>query len=340
MKDNSSSSVLIPGIDGSTPLGFLAALGLLQVVDDHFRQDTSEPASVVTPSRPRLSWAKEDTWRPVLHGVDSLQALVDVLDRDRTAWADSPLLSFRYVKQEKQGPKAVGGLKAPLAVVRAWSRLRRDERDESTLAYGAALFCSEVTEVNKKPATAEDHASLGIAVDPSVPMELTVERNFLDLTARNAQFLEQVEIIRDYLSPVRIHAALESGKPDYDAPRTLDWDPSADTPGAIYTGFRRGFLPVHEWLGFRALRLFPLASAGSKVQMTSCTGRRLDGTFTWPLWEAPASLDAVASLIAHPALTGLTAEERHAFGISALFTAGLTKKADGYTGTLAPAQPN
>ncbi|OQX68408.1 MAG: hypothetical protein B6A08_10345 [Sorangiineae bacterium NIC37A_2] len=331
MSDNNKDADLtIPGIDGGTPLGFLAALGLLQVLDDAHLQGGPPP---------RLSWKQLDAWRPVLHGAESFEGLAQAIHEDCKRWSESPLLSFRYVKQEKQGPKAVGGLKAPLAVVRAWSNARRSAEDEESLAYAAALFCDGVTEVNKKPATAADHVSLGIPVDPDVAMALTVERSFFDLTARNAQFLEQVELIRAHLTPGGIEQALRLGAVDYAAPRTLDWDPASDTPGAIYTGYQRGFLPVHEWLGFRALRVFPLSNAGSRPVMTGCTGRRLDGDFTWPLWDRPASLDAVRSLIAYPRLTRLKAEERRALGISTLLQAGLTKKADGYTGTFSPARP-
>jgi hypothetical protein len=73
--------------------------------------------------------------------------------------------------------------------------------------------------------------------------------------------------------------------------------------------------------------------------MTGCTGRRLDGDFTWPLWEHPAALDVVRFLVGYPRLMGLEVSERRALGISALLQAGLTKKADGYTGTFAPARP-
>lgn len=330
MSNDASDGLLIRGIDGTTPLGFLAGLGLLQVMTD-----TRLPEH----QAPLIAWKRFDTWRPIVHGAASLESVAQTVFDDSQGWADSALLRFRYVKQEKQGPKAVGGLRAPLSVVRAWSRSQREEQGEAALAYGAALFCDCVTEINKKPATEQDHRSEEIAVDPEVDIAHTVERTFFDLTARNAQFLEQVELIRSYLNLEGIGRALAQGEPDYEAPRTLDWDPSSDTPGAIYTGFRRAYLPVHEWLGFRALRLFPVASYGSRVRMTACTGRRLDGEFTWPLWERPVTVDVVRSLLGHPRLSTLTHEERRAFGISELLCAGLTKKADGYTGTFAPARP-
>lgn len=73
--------------------------------------------------------------------------------------------------------------------------------------------------------------------------------------------------------------------------------------------------------------------------MTACIGRRLNGEFSWPLWGSPATLDTIRSLVGCPRLTELETAERRALGISTLLQAGLTKKADGYTGTFAPARP-
>lgn len=332
--ESQQTALVIPGIDGSTPLGFLSALGLLQVLDE---QPDAEQRRAH-----RLSWKQLDTWRPVVHEGSGLSEIVELVMADLARWADSPLLGFRYVKLEKQGPKAVGGLKAPLAVVRAWLRKQRDAGREAETAYGSALFCDAVIENAKKWATSADHASCGVEHDAEIGLEQVIERTFFDFTSRNAQFLEQVQAIRGYLQPEVVRAALERGAPDYEAARTartLDWDPTADTPGAIFTGYRRGFLPLHEWLAFRALRCFPLASAGQRVLLTACTGRRLDGTFTWPLWERPARLAAICSLIGYPELSKLPPTQRRALGVSALLQAGLTKKADGYTGTFAPARP-
>ena len=52
-----------------------------------------------------------------------------------------------------------------------------------------------------------------------------------------------------------------------------------------------------------------------------------------------AASDSVRSLLSYPNLSELTDDQRRALGISALLSADLTKKADGYTGTFAPARP-
>lgn len=86
----------------------------------------------------------------------------------------------------------------------------------------------------------------GVEADPDAPLDHSAGRTFFDFTARNAQFLEQVEEIRRYLDGSIVEEGLRSGRVDTAAPRSMDWDPMADTPGAIDTGHTRGFLPVAE----------------------------------------------------------------------------------------------
>lgn len=336
---NSSASapeggVLLGGIDGGTPLGFLAALGLLRIWVE--RQGGDSEAG----SDPRLSWRQLDAWRPSFHGPTSLDEIAVAVHEDAGMWAQAPLLQFRYVKLEKKGPKTVGGLKAPVAVLRAWLIERRKLRDEASLAYAAALMCESTTEEIANPATLEQQQEAGIAVSQDVRLDQSTERTFFDFTARNAQFIEQLEHIRAHLDPNIIRAALERGESDPNTPRSMDWDPAADTPGAIYTGYRRGFLPAHEWLAFRGLVHFPITGQGTRVRNTACSGRRLDGELCWPLWSVPAGLDAVRSLVAYPGLARLNADGRRALGIVTVLCAGLTKKADGRSGTFSPSRPS
>src|SRR5690606_36680881 len=99
------NALMLPGMDGATPLGFLAALGLLQVLYDH--QESQQTAAT-------LHWKQLDSWRPVFRGTGSLDHLVKVVSADANAWVTSTLLDFRYVKLEKKGPRPVGGLRAPV----------------------------------------------------------------------------------------------------------------------------------------------------------------------------------------------------------------------------------
>lgn len=182
----------------------------------------------------------------------------------------------------------------------------------------------------------EEH---GIRADPAAPLDRMTLPTFFDFTSRNAQFLDQLSEIRKELDRAKIASELEAGSADPAATRSMDWDPMADTPGAIYTGYTRGFLPASEWLAFRGLVHLPVTGEGATLHTTACSGRRKAGAFTWPLWERPACLGAVRSLVAYPGLETLGASGREALGIAVVLRAGLVKKADGYSGMFAPAQP-
>jgi hypothetical protein len=325
------AELVIEGLDGGTPLGFLAGMGVQRVLADRAR--------ALGGSEPLLSWRLLDAWRPVLRGPASLEVVSRAVYEDAVAWGSAPILSFRYVKIEKNGPKLVGGLRPPLAVLRRWLRERREAGDEASLTYAAALMCETTGEPIEEPATIEQLGDHGIEAAAEVPLDQSGGRTFFDFTARNAQFLEQVEEIRRYLDETVVEEGLRSGRVDAGAPRSMDWDPTADTPGAIYTGHSRGFLPVAEWLAFRGIAALPVCSRGAAVSTTACVGRRLNGGFIWPLWEAPAGPETSRSLLAWPRLDRLGQAALRALGITAVLRADLTKKADGYSGVFSPARP-
>lgn len=325
-----TDSLVLEGLDGGTPLGFLAGVGVQRVLVDRAR-GSGDPG-------PRLSWRLLDAWRPVLHGPGSLDAVTNAVHQDALDWESAPILRFRYIKIEKNGPKPVGGLRPPLTVLRRWLRERLAAGDEVSLAYAGALICETTGEFIEEPARLEQLREHGIQTDSDARLDRSAGRTFFDFTARNAQFLEQVEEIRRYLDWEIIHEGLHSGQGDARAPRSMDWDPTADTPGAIYTGYSRRFLPVAEWLAFRGLVVFPISSRGAATVTTACRGRRLAGEFRWPLWDIPAGPETARSLVAWPGLERLGKNELRALGIAAVLCAGLTKKADGKSGMFSPAR--
>jgi hypothetical protein len=328
--DTPTDGVVLEGLDGGTPLGILAALGAQRVLADRAAASGEPP--------PRLSWRLLEAWRPVLHGPPSVEAVVEAVFDDAVVWKHAPILAFRYLKVEKGGPKPVGGLRAPVAVLRAWLANRRRAGDGVSLAYASALMCETATEAVKEPATREQLAHHGIEASADAPLDRIVLPTSFDFLSRNAQFLEQVEAIRAHLSPILVEAGLTRGLPDPDA-RSMDWDPGADTPGAIYTGYSRGFLPAAEWLAFRGLVCLPVTGAGGTLVTTACSGRRKDGAFVWPLWDGPVGPETARAIMAYPRLDALDAAARAALGVSAVWRADLTKKADGYAGVFSPARP-
>jgi hypothetical protein len=329
---STQNEIALPGLDGGTPLGFLAGLGVLRVVGGG--KDN------LSTQEPRLSWRLADRWHPVVHGVEGdLETIVERVATDAEAWATAPVLEFRYPKREKRGVKLVGALSAPVAVYRAWLKGRLHAGDLESLEYAAALAFEAANEPKKGGVTEDELRRCGVPYDPAAPIDHSTLPTVFDFTSRNAQFLEQVAEIRKALGADTIRGTLRDGAPDPRADRTLDWDPAADAPGAIYGRRLFGLRPAAEWLAFRGLAFFPVAGRGGQLYTTACRGRRKNGEFVWPLWEVEATAPAIASLLRCPDLDRLDPATRRERGIVQVFRSRLTKKADGYSGMFAPTEP-
>jgi CRISPR-associated endonuclease/helicase Cas3 len=93
--------------------------------------------------------------------------------------------------------------------------------------------------------------------------------------------------------------------------QSLHWEPSEDRrhayqwhePNGDPTRRRRGGMLGANRLALEAWPVFFSAGAGERLQTRGFTGTRVkDTNWTWPLWFNPLGLDAVASLLALPAL--------------------------------------
>ena len=85
------SDILLPGLDGSNPLGFLAALGVLNVLGERHSGST-------------LGWTSGD-WRPILRDarLATEDQLIAAIAADLGTWIDDPCLSLKYKKASGSG---------------------------------------------------------------------------------------------------------------------------------------------------------------------------------------------------------------------------------------------
>jgi len=298
------------GLDGANPLGFLAALGLLRVLDAR---------SSVT-ARPRLSWVDEGRWRPVLHlHADAADPVEEVI-ADLASWRGAPELELHYA-DKKTGEKEIYDLKAPPDVFLAFAR-----------AAGAAA-----TPATRRLADFAAAYATDIAIDGTGATKPTA----LHFTSGQQKFLEMVREIVDKVVAEDIREAMDLWR--YTSPLpVLRWDVSGERIYALSASDpskeKAQGVPGANWLAFQALPLFPSFPVGHRILTTAFSGSGNDFRFTWPLWAPPASLAALRSLIAAPGLARMSTEERKMRGIVAVLRSQVRRANKGY-GSFCPPDP-
>lgn len=263
-----TNEILLSGIDGANPLGFLAALGTLRVL-------STDPADV------QLLWKKHaNAWRPVLTMEEAInkEALVEHLHAklatsipvDVFALGDNPSVPLDVFR-----PYAQASAKAALDGHR-------------TRADFAAAFAGEhpVDKDGKVPDTALR------------TMSGAGHQHFLKFM-RN--FIEQVR-------PEHLQKTLFDAW-RYDDPvqnMTLRWDPSDDSRYALRWSDPSGD-PDRKSIGsmwganrlaIEALPLFPTLPTHRQLETVGFHTQGARKThWTWPIWNAPAGVDTVRSLL-------------------------------------------
>ena len=264
------AGIPLAGLDGSNPLGFLAALGTLRVLDlandDPFRP-------------PRMWWVRTATcWHPTVLAFYRGTVLSDraaFLEHLANSLAlhcnDSP---FRWADDTTVEP----------AKFRAFAREAAESasRSKRRLADFAGAFASEV--LTGRDGKVQDTALRTISA------------------VGNQNFLRSMRQLVKLTEQKHLRAALFERWAYVDDRPSMRWDPVDDRRHAL-----RWRKPKHDKirtvrganrLAIEALPLMPTAPRGSRLETT---GFR-NVTWTWPIWERPADVRLIRSLLTHPAL--------------------------------------
>jgi hypothetical protein len=303
------SRQVLPGIRGTNPLGFMAAIGLLRVCNR-------------TAPGIRIGFLDDGSFQAFLEGFEGDVAAVVASDagtaKGRPAWL------LEYAKEEKTGTKKVADLKAPPSEFRkfvdgaleGWKDRSAQERrwpenEGEAVAYAASFGTTVATDGkgNTKPTafhfTAGQQQFLGVVVDIAAM------------------------VTRDWVHEAVFEGgAVRSGS-------NLRWNPAASrnralmatNPGKEDTGVDA---PL-EWLAFRSLPLFPTYPVRNRVFTTAVRGG--DDDMTWPLWGTPASLGTVRSMLQ---LDWSSMADRAERGVFAVCTSAIRRTTEGY-GNFGPA---
>ncbi len=294
--------VILRGLSGANPLGFLGALGLLRLLR---RQSNAA----------RLGFLSDGSFHPFIEGADGDLAAHVADDaapagKDQTWWLE-------YGKEEKRGVKVVADLKAPppifasflSACVQHWSR-----GDCEAAGYAAAFGTSVAKDGNGNTKPTAFH-----------------------FTAARQEFLDTVEAIRASVTREWVERSLFEGHATRSG-KNLRWDPAAERNWALMANNPNDDGTVVdaplEWLAFRGLPLFPSFPKGSRIITTGVDGHGDAMEMTWPLWAVPASIETVRSVL-QMTWTG-PPRERAMRGVFAVCVSAIRRTSQGF-GNFGPA---
>ena len=274
---SNSCDIRLDGLDGTNPLGFLAALGLFRVVTQS-----------ATPTVVRISWvAHGGTWVPLLSGIElTRESLLDLLaDRfdDETVHPATELFSKLGVQDYKTRRAAIRG------------EMQGTCCGEMNVADWIAAIASDVVAadaINQLQTVRRDYFSGNI-------------RSILDRTQRS-------HLDRAIFRPWDYADALDNQSlhldPTEDRRHAHQWDKPSGDPNRKSQG---GMLGANR-LAIEAIPLFVSVPVGETLRTLGFSGNRsYDTRWTWPIWKHPISLDTVKSLLASQELQTLnpTAKE-------------------------------
>ena len=300
----------LPPLEGTNPLGVLAALGT-------FRSAAIEWPDV------RLRWECSDIIPyPVLVFDEdvAVEDLLGVLDRQRGAWRESALL-----RNDHRDVKEVHLRDWAKAISKDRSGMPVDELFVALVSEGAGVLKQERRipgvdlPLGKKPVNKPSH---------------------LHFTAGQQQFLDIVREVLDAAELDRLHEAIVGPWRFDSTTKTLRWDPRGERIYAV-----RGFnpskdpslnIPGADWLAFIGLCFLPTVNRNGTLETTACNRDWKVSAMRWPLWDAPLALSEVRQLFLSDLLAEraqLRSDRLADLGINAIVEAPIRRSDQGGYGS-------
>ncbi len=318
MKNDPEQGLVLSGLDGSNPLGFLSAVGVLRLLSDSNRTA-------------RMGWeVTQDGWRPVLTGCcDSQDELCSVLQsllgEGSTATFDIGKVQ-EGKKESNKFPFAANQLVDVFNTAVSGARVK-DRRDVDLLAsFGTELYPDKKNGVFQctsfKMVRSGDSNSQGMLFYAK-SLRLRLDRGMLTRTLFDRW---------DY--PDKGYSL--RWDPIEDQRYALRWrDPSksdlADGPGTMIAA---------NCLAVEALRCFPVMPVATRARTTGFQEARYRTTFVWPIWMPPLTVETARSVLSLSDLykTPLDRSSLAARGVGEVYGVQLIRP-NKYYSNFAPALP-
>lgn len=293
----------LPGLEGTNPLAFLAALGVQVAFSNEDMQ-------------PRLWWSDDVVPHAVVDCIFTIDRIVVQTLETFADWKNSPAFNPRRTDGSEM-PKG-DELKLTHEDIRAYLR------QASRCAWGGKLATSLV---------AEGSLDNQRVAKPSDFYFTAGQQKFLDMAREilNAATIEDIE--RGLEGPWRYESKAPS----------LGWDITDDRMYALRatdpSSEKKLTNPGPEALALLGLSLHPVFAGRGRTDTQGCSGSWKSGWYSWPLWRMPASPYAVRSLLAHAYDHPAASKRDHwyrAWGVSRILRSPIRRTDRGGYGTFGP----
>ena len=278
--------LLLPGLDGTNPLGFLAALGVLRVLS--IRQHGV-----------KMSWHMSGgTWRPELVGfrvtLSELGAELHsaISNLDQSVWSIDKKLPFDAKVLRRSAHDALF----------AASRTCRQQTDVLT-SFGVECFA------NKE----------GVFEKTELCMVRAGDSAGQGMTAYGKRVFETIR-------SEQLQQAIEANWQNQDDQCALRWDPGEDRPYALQGRNPSKIGALSEkganCLALFGMACFPVVPVAGQAETTGFGLKApKQSSFTWPVWKYPINMNVASSLLTNSELQQKQPErlELDSLGIAAAY---------------------
>jgi CRISPR-associated endonuclease/helicase Cas3 len=276
------NGLLLPGLDGGNPLGFLTALGVLMTLEQ------SEAQCPV-----KLLWnCKHGNWVPVVYPPTKMDSTEIIR-----------ALQSTFCTQKKNHPAL------------RWQDFHSDKADvvrnvicDNPDAWSACIGIEPLSNTDKSKRISQLQAA-------RKDYHVKAIANLLDIDLSEDQLRKTLLQSWDYGEPLEgltLHI-----DPSEDRRHAFQWNQPAGDPNRK----AHGNMIAANRIALEAYPLFPTVQVGDVGQTIGFRGRRKDNTFwTWPIWSGAANADVIRSLLASPELQKEQPDRRklRAMGIEAV----------------------
>ena len=297
------SDTHLRGLEGTNPLAFLAALGVLVAIRERS-------------GRARLWWSDDVTPHAVVDAAFSLDSIADAAVAAFDEWKRGP--AANPVRFDGTAMSKGDELKLKPEDIRTY--LDNARGGGSSRALATALVAEGALD-NK-----------GVA-KPSL----------LYFTAGQQKFLQMARQILDQTSRADVVAGLKGDWSYDSKLPSLMWDVSDDRTYALaaYNPSSQKKLtnPGPEALALLGLSLHPVFAASRGVLTQGCVGAWKSASYSWPLWGKPTALPAVKSLLAHASIHPPAGDRQlwfRAWGVFTILQTPIRRSGQGGYGTFGP----